>query len=83
MSTLAKKNTQIPRLRFECTAVASPCKCIVALSDTRIPSLELSLNTQLLNVQDVKLPSTKAPTLLLANSQRVATAVVAEVDLGI
>ena len=67
---------------FECMAVASPCKCIVA-PPPQIPSPELSWNTQFLNVADVKLPFTEAPTLLLANSQRVATRTVSEVGAGI
>ena len=59
--------------------MASPCKCIVDSNAPQIPSHLFSWNTQLLNVADDKLPCTKAPTLLLANSQRVATTVVAEV----
>ena len=57
-------------------AVFSPRKCTVTLWDTKIPSYWLALNTQFLNVADVKLPYTEAPNALLANSQCVATTVV-------
>ena len=60
MITLAEENAQIPVSPFECTAVASPCKCIVE-ANPKIPSLVLSWNTQLLNVADVKLTCTKIP----------------------
>ena len=49
----------IPFRPFECIAVASPCKCIVARLTPKIPSLELSWNTQFLNVADNKLPDNK------------------------
>ena len=62
MITWLECNAQIPSFPFECTAVASPYKSTVAESGTKIPSLELSLNTQFLNVAD-DLPSTTAPTL--------------------
>ena len=84
MTTLVELYTQIPHSLFECIAVAPPCKCIVALLNTRIPSCLLSWNTQFLNVADVNLPFTMAPYLLFANSQRVATTVVvAVVVIGI
>ena len=78
MINLAEPHADIPSLTFECIAVAPPCTCIVAPLVTKIPSPELSWNTQLLNVADVKLPPTTAPYPLLANSQRVATRVVSE-----
>ena len=83
MITLQEFNAEIPSTPFECIAVASPCKCIVAALYANIPSLELSWNTQLLNVAEFKLPYTTAPSLLLANSQRVATTVEAEKESGI
>ena len=49
MITLAEEYAHIPSPPFECTAVASPCKCSVA-PPTKIPSSSLSLNIQFLNV---------------------------------
>ena len=82
MITLAERHAEIPSCPFECIAVASPWKCIVDDRTPTIPSLELSWNTQLLNVADDK-PHTTAPNSLLANSQRVATTVVSEEEYGI
>ena len=58
MITLAESDAETPKLLFECIAVASPCKCIVALWATKIPLAEFPLNTQLSNLADVKLPYT-------------------------
>ena len=80
MITLAERDATIPSCSFECIAVASPCRCMVDLSYANIPSPELALNTQLLNLADVKLPATVAPYSLLENSHRVATRIVSEVE---
>ena len=83
MRTLPEECAKIPLFLFECIVVTSPCKCTVA-PPTKIPTSELSLNTQFLNVADVKLPYNTAPQSLLENSQRVATrVVVSQVLVGI
>ena len=61
MKTLPESHAEIPSPLFECIAVSSPCKCAVPLLDTKIPSAELSWNTQFLNVADVELPPNTAP----------------------
>ena len=52
MRTLAEAHADIPSSPFECIAVVSPRKCIVEPSVANNPSLELSWNTQLLNVAE-------------------------------
>ena len=42
MTTLLELYAEIPYNPLECIAVVSPCKCIVALSSTKIPSFSLS-----------------------------------------